>query len=171
MAYVLELSPDDKIYLENEGMQTAITALRHGPGQRQQAGSSVYTGKWLTRPCVYQSPQGVVFQVQTEQKEYYIQVAGTSMSMLGGRPSVLGESLQLKEISNSPVSGRKPMLPMKPIKPMPPILSMQPIEIEMGKMDMQMGSSSASTQQFCSQCGAAVKPDDRFCSSCGYRLN
>lgn len=171
MVYVLELSPNYKIYLENQGMQTAITALNHGPGQQQQAGSSIYTGEWNATPCAYQIPQGVVLQVQTQQKEFYIQVTGTSMSTLGGRPSFLGEPLELKEVPDSPVSSMKPMQPMKPLKPIKPLEPMQPMEMQMGKMEMRMASSAANTRQFCSQCGATVKPDDRFCSSCGHRLS
>jgi predicted amidophosphoribosyltransferase len=50
------------------------------------------------------------------------------------------------------------------------------MQMKMGNMEMKMGDSSSDRSQqsgrhFCSQCGAAVKPDDRFCANCGHHLN
>ncbi len=173
MAYVFELNSSQAVYLENQGTQTVVTTISQIPGQQQQASSGVHTGLWTTPPSVYRTAKGVILQVQAEQGEYYIQVEGTAMSVLGRQLSLdPSQQIQLQQVSNSPLSSLKPMKPMKPIKiePMKP-MQMGNMQMNLNPMEMRMGSTPSNIRQFCSQCGAKVKPDDRFCSSCGHHLD
>ncbi len=99
--------------------------------------------------------------------------------------------------SDSTLQPLQPMALMPPMQmKMPPMASMPPMppmEMRLGNMQMQMGgaasqvsgqssshassqssnpppSKSASTQSFCSQCGAKVQEIDRFCAHCGHAL-
>ena len=180
MAYVLNLSSSQAVYLENQGDQTVVTTVTQTPGQQQQASSGIHTGRWTAPPCAYQTLQGVIVQLQTERGEQYIQLQGNYTARVEGVVGLnASQQLQLQQVSHSPGSTLKPiepMTPMQPMTPMPPmtpIEPMKPMEMRMGDMEMRMGSatSGSNTRQFCSQCGAKVKPEDRFCSNCGYRLD
>lgn len=185
MAYVCEISPTQQVYLDLQGTQTVVTTVSSSPGQQQQSSSSFSTGSWTSAPTVYRTSEGVAIKIETAEGEHFVKIQGNSMSLQShvsfGEAS---QKIRLQQVSDMPESSApmKPMEPMKmePMKPMEPMkmgnmeMNSNPMEMRMGNMEMRMGSSSStssSTKQFCSQCGASIKPDDRFCSSCGHRLN
>ena len=185
MAYVCELGTGQRVYLNNQGAQTIVIIASGGPGQQQQSSSSFTTGSWTSLPEIFRTPNGAVLKIKTAQGEYFIQIQGSSMSVMGSSPSLGGsQQMQVQQVSSMPVSSMPPMQPMEPMKPMEPMrpmkmgdmqMNMNPMEMRMGNMEMRMGSqasssASAETRRFCSQCGAPIKPEDRFCSSCGHRL-
>lgn len=174
MAYACELGTGQRIYLDNQGMQTMVTVMSGGPGQQQQSSTGFQTGSWTAPPEIFQTAGGAVLKVTTTQGEHFIYIQGNSMQVMGGAPSLSGsQQMQVQQVSRVPPSSMPPMKPMEPMKPMN-MGQMNPMEMRMGDMEMRMGSAAApntpSPRRFCSQCGAAVEPEDRFCSSCGHRL-
>jgi hypothetical protein len=185
MAYVCELGPHQRVYLDNQGAQTIVTTMSGGPGQQQQASCSFQTGNWTASPELYQVPSGVVVKIATATGDRLIQIQGGSMSLMGTGASVGGQQMQVQQTASMPAAAMptmQPMPPMPPMQPMQPMkmgdmqMSLNPMEMRMGDMAMQMGTaasasaSTSGTRRFCSQCGAAVQPSDRFCSSCGHGL-
>lgn len=199
MAYVCELGAGQRVYLENQGVQTVVTLISSSPGQQQQASSSFATGVWSSPPQVFQTPYGMMLKILSEQGEKTLQIQGSSVSVISGTPSMNNsEQLPVHEVTSLPVSPMpgievmKPMKPMSSMEPMTPMtmspmepmkplepmnlkmgdmqMSMNPMEMRMGNMELRMGASAPNKQNFCSQCGASVKPEDRFCSSCGHQL-
>jgi len=190
MAYVCELGAGQRVYLENQGLQTIVTLVSSSPGQQQQASSSFTTGVWSSPPQVFQTPHGMVLKLTSEQGEKTLQIQGSSVSVISGTPSGKdSEQLSVHEVTSLPVSpmpGIEPMTPMtpmtpmkmSPMEPMKPMnlkmgdmeMSMNPMEMRMGNMELRMDSPAPNKQSFCSQCGTSVKPEDRFCSNCGHQL-
>jgi zinc-ribbon domain len=173
MAYACELGTGQRIYLDNQGMQTMVTAMSGGPGQQQQSSTGFQTGSWIAPPEMFQIAGGAVLKVTTAQGEHFIYIQGNSMQVMGGVPSLSGsQQMQVQQVSRVPPSSMPPMEPMKPMNMGG--MQMNPMEMRMGDMEMRMGSASApntpSTRRFCSQCGTAIEAEDRFCSSCGHRL-
>jgi len=171
MAYICDLGSGQQVYIENSGMQTAITLASSTPGQQQQASSSFETGKWLSPPTAFRTASGVILRVESAQGQYFVQVQGNSTIVLNTPPSLAGAGeLPLKPADAPPM---KPMAPMKPIEPMKPMapMKMSNMEMRMGNMSMQMGNPAPAAQQFCPQCGASAAEGDRFCTSCGTRLS
>ncbi|MDJ1171841.1 zinc-ribbon domain-containing protein [Roseofilum sp. BLCC_M154] len=182
MTYMCDLGSGHRIYLENQGMQTVVTAIASSPGQQQQSSNSWQTGSWSSAPEVFATGNGVVIKIKTSGGDRLLQVQGMQMGMLSSTdiPSQQ-QAIALQTVDAMPNTAQ-PMQPMKPMEPMKMgnmEMSFSPMQMKMGNMDMQMGSassessSSSSTtpqRRFCSQCGAAIKPEDRFCSSCGHRL-
>jgi membrane protease subunit (stomatin/prohibitin family) len=190
MAYVGELDTGQKIYLENQGTQTVITSIFSGSGQQQQSSNSISTGSWSAEPEMYKTANGVVVEITAARGKYYVQIQGSSMSVINETPSPNKDrQMPMRQVESTPASSMPPMEPMQPMKPMEPMkpmkmgdmeMKMNPMEMRMGNMHMQMGSSlpsstsdgvSQSKRRFCSQCGESVAPSDRFCSSCGHRLD
>lgn len=187
MAYVCELGAGQRVYLENQGVQTVVTLISSSPGQQQQASNSFTTGVWSSPPQVFQTSYGMVLKITSEQGEKTLQIQGSGVSVISSMP--LGkdsEQLPVHEVATLPVSpmpGVESLKPMPPMKPMEPMnlnmgnmqMSMNPMEMRMGNMGMRMGSpapqNTPQTQRFCTQCGASVKPEDRFCSSCGHSIS
>jgi len=194
MTYMCDLGAGHRIYLDNQGMQTWVTAIASSPGQQQQSSHSWETGSWSSAPEVFATAGGVVIKIKTAAGDRFLQVQGTQMGMLSSTdvPSQQ-QAIALQTVESmpnvpQPMQPMEPMKPMnmKPMKPMEPMnmgnmeMSLSPMQMKMGNMEMNMGSaaSSASSEtssttpqrRFCSQCGAAIKPEDRFCSSCGHRL-
>ncbi len=179
MAYVCELGTGQRVYLNNQGAQTIVIIASGGPGQQQQSSSSFTTGSWTSLPEIFRTPNGAVLKIKTAQGEYFIQIQGSSMSVMGSSPSLGGsQQMQVQQVSSMPVSSMPPMQPMEPMRPMKMgdmQMNMNPMEMRMGNMEMRMGSQASSseleeTRRFCSQCGGPIKLEDRFCSSCGHRL-
>lgn len=184
MAYVGELDTGQKIYLENQGTQTLITSILSSSKQKQQSSSSISTGSWTAEPKMYKTANGVVVEIAAEGGKYFLQIQGSSMSVLNETLSPSKErQMPMRQVESTPSSS---MPSMKSIEPMQPMkmgdmeMKMNPMEMRMGNMQMQMGSSmssstseasSQSKRRFCSQCGESVKPSDRFCSSCGHQLD
>ena len=180
MAYLCELGNGQRLYVESRGTQTIVTLASSQAGQQQQSSSGFPTGAWIAPPQVFQSPAGSILQLSTEQGIYSILIQGSSMGAIHDTPSVSGwQQLQVQQGSVPPSS----MPPMEPMQPLEPLkmgnmqMSLNPMQMQMGNMAMRMEppasvspTAQSSTRRFCSQCGAAVKPEDRFCSSCGHQL-
>jgi NADH pyrophosphatase NudC (nudix superfamily) len=186
MVYVGELGTGQKIYLENQGTQTVITNTSSSSGQQQQSSSSISTGTWTASPEMYKTAHGFVLEITASQGKYFVQIQGSSMSVINEAPSSSQKQpIAMKQIESTSVSSMKPMKPIEPMKPLKMgdmEMKMNPMEMRMGNMQMQMGSSISSSfstsektnqkqRRFCSQCGESVAPSDRFCSSCGHRLD
>lgn len=184
MAYVGELNTGQKIYLENQGTQTIITSTFSSSGQQQQSSNSISTGSWTAEPEMYQTSNGAVVEITSERGKYYVQIQGSSMSVMNETPSPRKErQMPIRQVESTPTSSMPPMEPLQPMKPMKMgdmEMKMNPMEMRMGNMQMRMGSSLSSStpdgvrqskRRFCSQCGESVAPSDRFCSSCGHRLD
>jgi hypothetical protein len=172
MAYQCELGNGQRLFLDNPGTQTLITLSSSSAGQQQQATQSIQTGSWIADPEIFQIAGGAIAKLRTAQGEHFIQIQGSSISVLSSVPSLnYAQQMQMQQVASPP-----------PIQPMPPMkmgnmqMSLKPMEMKMGNMSMQMGTPTAptapsNTRQFCSQCGVTVKPSDRFCSSCGHQLD
>lgn len=188
MAYVSELSPGYNIYLENQGDLTSITSMMSNPGQQQQSSNSVKTGCWTAPPEIYRTPQGAVVKLTTAEGEQFIQVQGSTISILTSTPS-LHSFLQIpiSQSEAAPFTSSLPsQAPLQPMQPMQPMkmgdmeMGMKPMEMCMGNMHLSMRSVSSESahsektqptkRHFCNQCGVALEPEDRFCSSCGHKL-
>jgi zinc-ribbon domain len=175
MAYSCELSPVQKIYLDNPGTQTVVTIFSGSPGQQQQSSSSLQTGSWTAPPELFQTPNGVVLKIATAQGNHFMQIQGSSTSIMSGSPSFgSAQQMQLQQVASPLTSSMPSMEPMEPMQPMKMgnmSMNANPMEMRMGNMEMRMGELTQGTRRFCSQCGAAVQPEDRFCASCGHQLS
>lgn len=181
MAYVCELNPGHRIYLDNQGDQTTITVTLQRPGQQQQTSNTMATGAWTAPPEAYQSDTGAVFKLLTTQGKVCISVQGNRVSTTSNVSSTASSSQQLSVQQTTTVpTGMQPMQSTDTMSmtmnSMPPIMnSMTPMEMRMGTMELKMDTPNPQPQattvrNFCSQCGTKVTPEDRFCSSCGHRL-
>lgn len=175
MAYVYDGGRGQSLYLDNSGNQTIVTIVTSSPGQQQQASSSWQTGAWTEPPSLHPLPGGALLRIVTNQGEYLIQVQGSQMQVISDRPPAA--SFQPMQFQAAPpttsMPGMQPMQPMQPMTMGNMQMSLEPMEMRMGNMELRMGTAPpapATTRRFCSQCGAAVKPDDRFCASCGHAL-
>lgn len=184
MAYVCELSPGHRVYLDNQGGQTIITVSMGQPGQQQQASNSMTTGPWTSSPEAYRHAAGAVFKLFTAQGESCVYVQGNSVSMTSSAPSAAGaQQLSMQQTTTIPTAtSPMPAMPsMKSMQPMQPMtmgnmqMTNSPMEMRMGSMELKMDAAKPSEQSttprnFCPQCGTKVAPEDRFCSSCGHGL-
>lgn len=187
MAYVCDLGSGQRLDLDIQGTQTIVAIASSSAGQQQQATSSLQTGAWTSPPEVYRTSEGIVVKLQTTQGSEYIQICGGTISLSTTAPELNTEQLptQQTKILNSTLPPMEPMKPTEPMKPMQPMtlgnmqMNLKPMEMKIGNMEMRMGSGSvgsanaatpAPTRQFCTQCGASIKPGDRFCASCGHQL-
>lgn len=200
MIYVCEITTNQAVYLDNQGIQTIVTSVNASPGQQQQTTSSFTTGQWTSVPQMFQTAQGVfLLKVNGTAGERFIAIQGNSLSILTNLPNLNNsQQLQMQSTGCMPTNSvptmqpLRPMEPMEPMKPMQPIPPMQPMQLNMGDMSMNMnpmamrmgnmameigkiptmGENTAhqSTKNFCSQCGNAITQGDRFCSHCGNQL-
>jgi NADH pyrophosphatase NudC (nudix superfamily) len=183
MAYVCDLGTGQRVYLDNQGMQTVVTTVSTSRGQQQQSSSGFETGSWTAPPELFQTANGVIVKINTAGGDRLIQIQGNSMSVTSSVSSLSNsQQLQMQQVASTPASSMPPMQPMEPMQPMKPIepmkmgdmqMNLNPMEMRMGNMEMRIGSTAqdSETRRFCSQCGAAVGASDRFCSSCGHQLN
>jgi hypothetical protein len=183
MAYVCELGAGRHVYLDNPGTQTVVTSVSGGPGQQQQSSSSFLTGVWTAPPALFNTPQGTIIKLVTDQGQYQIQLQGNSIGLMGNQVGLgQAQQMQVQQTAAMPAPAMEPMRPMESMKPMPPMrmgnmsMNTNPMEMRMGDMEMRMPGAAASPEpatgarRFCSQCGSAIAPDDRFCAHCGHRL-
>lgn len=179
MAFVCTLSTGRSLYLDNFEGRTIVTLSSTTPGQQQQASSTFQTGAWTATPEVYLTSDGAVVKLQAERGSHYVRVHGSSIGV--------SEALSLDALQQMQIQQTSGVTPA-PVEPMPPVtmddmtlkmgdmtMTMNPMQMQMGNMTLRMGESiakpsAATSQRFCSQCGAAVKQDDRFCTSCGSQL-
>lgn len=170
MSYVCELGTGQTLYLDNQKTQTLVTLASGSIGQQQQASSGYRTGTWTTPPQVYRTSEGIVVKITTATGEYNLLIQGSSMSLTGEKLSVENsQQLQTKPVEKMPVRSMESMKPMQPLKMGNMEMNLNTMEMRMGDMELKMGSTK--TRNFCSQCGAKVKPNDRFCASCGHTLD
>jgi zinc-ribbon domain len=182
MAYMCEISPNQRVYVENQGNSTIVTLMTGGPGQQQQASNSFQTGHWVAPPEMFTVSQGAAIKIATTQGEHYIRIQGGSMTLGNDSGVAASQQMQMYQADAPSAPSMAPMQPMQPMKMGNMEIDNNPMEMRMGNMHLRMGepiqtAQSASTSQsaqptrkFCSQCGVAVEPSDRFCSSCGHRL-
>jgi hypothetical protein len=166
MPYVCELGTGQTLYLDNQGTQTLVTLASGSVGQQQQASSGYQTGTWTTPPQVYRTAGGMVVKITSTTGEYNLLIQGSSMSLTGEMSVENSQQLQTKPVEKMPASSMKPMQPLK-MGNME--MNLNTMEMKIGDMELKMGA--AKTRNFCSQCGAKVKPNDRFCASCGHTLD
>lgn len=186
MPYQYDISPSQKIYLDNSGNNTLITLASSGPGQQQQSGTQVATGPWTEVPQVARVGSGVLVRCTTGQGTFVWQVQGRQIGVADATawPGNQAEPIQAEPVQAT-ASSAPAMQPMQPMQPMAPMqmgdmqMSANPMTMRMGNMTLGMGSdkspsaavgSASGPQNFCTQCGAAVSLGDRFCGSCGHRL-
>jgi zinc-ribbon domain len=184
MAYMCEISPNQRVYIETEGNNTIVTMMTGGPGQQQQASNSFRTGSWVSPPEMFAMSQGVAIKIRTAQGEHYIRIQGGSMTLGNDSGIAASQQMQMHQTDSPSAPSMTPMQPLQPMKMGNMEMNnnpMNPMEMRMGNMHMRMGhmrmgepmqpaQSAQPTRKFCSQCGVAVQPSDRFCSSCGHRL-
>lgn len=162
MAIYSELPTGQRLYLDNQGLQTIVTLASGAVGQQQQSSSSFATGVWTKEPQIEIIPQGAMIEIITETGPHRIQIQGSSIGFSSPHTSGVSQSFQ------STTATRQPMQPMKMGNMS---MNFAPMEMQMGDMKMSMGDTkTVSKAQFCSQCGAKVAATDRFCSSCGHQL-
>ena len=182
MAYTCELSPGQRLHVDNIGEQTVVTLSSGSAGQQQQSTSRFTTGAWVQPPQMFGTEQGLIIQLTTAQGVQHLQLQGTQMSWMAGNPTLSNAQLMpMNTVSSTAGSSMPPMQPMQPMKPMQPMQPMKmgnmemnanPMEMRMGNMEMRMGNMNgdAPKPKFCTQCGTPVKPNDRFCANCGHQL-
>lgn len=170
--YICELDQGQQIYIENQGVQTAIALVSSGPGQQQSQRNSFETGNWRVPPTGFRTSSGVVLQIEAD-GQHFIQVQANGMTRLNSAPSLSNaDALPLRQVDEAVSKHTIPnMQPMKPMKPMPP-MQITDMEMRLGSMEMRMGEPKQRqvTKNFCSQCGSKVEQGDYFCSYCGNSL-
>lgn len=170
--YICELDQGQQIYIENQGVQTAIALVSSGPGQQQSQRNSFETGNWRVPPTGFRTPSGVVLQIEAKQGQHFIQVQANGMTRLNSAPSLSNaDMLPLQQVDEAVSKHAMPdMQPMKPMKPMPP-MQISDMEMRMGTLRMETAPQQRqSTRNFCPQCGSKVAIGDYFCSYCGNSL-
>lgn len=178
--YKCELAEGQQIYIENQGMQTAIALVSSGSDQQQSQRNSFETGTWQVPPTAFQTPSGVVLRIEAE-GQHFIQVHANRMTKLDDAPSLSNaDVLPLRKVDEMESRQSLPdMQPMEPMQPMPPMqmnnmeMRMEPMTMRMGNMEMRMETAPEqrqSVKNFCSQCGSKVEQGDYFCSHCGNSL-
>lgn len=171
MPYSCDLSPGQKIDLDNSGAITSITLTRVGAGQQQQSSTQVPTGPWTEVPQIARVGDGVILRCVTAQGSFFWQIQGMQ---IGAAPAMDWAAVQAHAMQATEVG--PPIAPVPPMPPMAPMqmgnmeMSLNPMTLRMGKMTLGPDMPTVNTQKFCTQCGAAIALGDRFCSSCGHQL-
>lgn len=183
-AYICKLDQSQQIYIENQGIQTAIALVSSGSGQQQSQRNSFEAGNWRVPPTAFRTPSGVVLRIEAE-GQHFIQVQAGQMTKLDDAPSLSGaEVLPLHKVDEAAprqnsLADMQPIQPMKPMHPLPPLqmndmeMRMEPMTMQMGNMEMRMETAPKhrqSAKNFCPQCGSKVEQGDNFCSYCGNSL-
>lgn len=164
MAYSVIIGDSRQLTIANLGTQTQINLSISTPGQQQSQSTSFSTGKWLSKPKLFQLEQGFVLEINTSQNSHYILIQDHSISTIKS-PAGLNNYPQI-DLTAIPDSNSATIPPIQPLK-------MGNMSMQMGKMSISLNNQSKTsvTQQFCSQCGKQAKMSDRFCRSCGHELN
>ena len=171
MVMYSELPTGQRLYLDNQGIQTIVTLASGASGQQQQSSSSFTTGVWTKEPEIQITPQGVIVNIITATGNHSVHIQGTSISLSSPNAFAASQSSQSSSVSPAPMAPMTPMTPMTPMKMGNMSMNLSPMAMEMGDMKMSMGDAkTVSKTRFCSQCGAKVAATDRFCSSCGHQL-
>lgn len=176
MPYYCDLGPGQKIYLDNPGPITLITLASGSAGQQQQSSTQVHTGPWTEVPQIARVGSGVLLRCVTAQGTYTWQIQGMQIGIAPTNTWAADQATPMQATEVGP-SSMAPMQPMAPMEPMAPMrmgdmqMSMNPMTMRMGNMTLGLDAPAANTQQFCTQCGAAIAWGDRFCGSCGHQLH
>ncbi|PSB09274.1 zinc ribbon domain-containing protein [Pleurocapsa sp. CCALA 161] len=168
MAYSANLGSYGQLAIANREEQTQINLSMSIPGQQQSQSSSFSTGKWLSKPKLFQLKQGFVLAINTTQNSHYILIQQNSISTIESPP----ELNRYPQIDLTAIAQESNFAPMQPMQPMQP-LRMGNMSMQMGNMSMSLNNQSKTSisKQFCSQCGKEAQLGDRFCRSCGHELN
>lgn len=173
MPYQYDLSPGQKIYLDNPGHTTVITLASGGPGQQQQSGTQVQTGPWTEMPQAAAVGSTTLIRCVTAQGIFVWQVQGMQVGTADAALWPIRQAVPMQPVAANP-SVMQPMWPMQPMTPMKMgdmQMSTNPMTMRMGDMALSMGAANPpDAKLFCTQCGAAAAPGDRFCGSCGHQL-
>jgi zinc-ribbon domain len=171
MAYSVILGDSRQLAIANLGTQTQINLSMSTPRQQQSQSTSFSTGKWLSKPKLFQLEQGFVLEINTSQNSHYILIQDNSISTIKP-PAGLNNYPQI-DLTAIPDSNSAPMPPIQPLKMGNMSMNLNSMSMQMGKMSISLNNQSKTsvTQQFCSQCGKQAKMSDRFCRSCGHELN
>ncbi|WOD38232.1 zinc ribbon domain-containing protein [Nodosilinea sp. E11] len=172
MPYQCDLSPSQKIYLDNPGTATLITLVNSGPGQQQQSSTQVQTGPWTEAPQIVLGSGGRLIRCVAAQGVFIWQVQGMQIETTHAAAWPGDRATPMQVTAVSLTSPMQPMQPMQPMKMGDMDMSAQPMTMRMGTMSLGLGNTNTQTdkQKFCTQCGAAVDASDRFCGSCGHQL-
>ncbi|MBD2114639.1 MULTISPECIES: zinc ribbon domain-containing protein [Cyanophyceae] len=175
MPYHCDLSPGQKIYLDNPGSITLITLASAGAGQQQQSNTQVHTGPWTEIPQIIRVDNGALLRCVTAQGTFFWQIQGMQIGVASATAWDTNQAtpMQVTEVGPSPIASMPPMPPMPPMAPMQMgdmQMSLNPMTLRMGKMTLGLNTPTVNNQKFCTQCGAAIAQGDRFCGSCGYQL-
>jgi NADH pyrophosphatase NudC (nudix superfamily) len=159
-----ELSTGHQISVDNQGAQTVVTVLQTSAGQQQRTSNSFTTGIWIVPPEMIITSTGGILKIATPSGESIIQIQGNHIQLQSSH----SDTSQSTSTSTSFSSGAEPFAPMQMGNMR---MKMEPMVMRMGDMELNMNmNTTASKQQFCTQCGTSVKPTDKFCASCGHRL-
>ncbi|MBD2105810.1 zinc ribbon domain-containing protein [Nodosilinea sp. FACHB-13] len=172
MPYHCDLSPGQKIYLDNPGSITLITLASAGAGQQQQSSTQVHTGPWTEIPQIVRAGNGALLRCVTAQGTFFWQIRGMQIEVASATDWATDQAtpMQAAEVGPSPITSMPPMPPMAPMQMGDMQMSLNPMTLRMGKMTLGLDTSTVNTRKFCTQCGAAIALGDRFCGSCGHQL-
>ncbi|MBW4458860.1 MAG: zinc ribbon domain-containing protein [Nodosilinea sp. WJT8-NPBG4] len=172
MPYHCDLSPGQKIYLDNPGSITLITLASTGAGQQQQSSTQVHTGSWTEVPQIVRVGNGVILRCVAAQGTFFWQIQGMQIGVAPATAWATDQAIpmQTAEVGSSPIASMPPMPPMAPMQMGDMQMSSNPMTLRMGKMTFGSDTPTVNTQKFCTQCGAAIAQGDRFCGSCGHQL-
>ncbi|MEL6468832.1 MAG: zinc ribbon domain-containing protein [Cyanobacteria bacterium J06623_4] len=156
------LNPHQSLYLSNHGKLTAVTVVSSGLGEQHNR-LLFSTGPWTATPLLYPiSDTLVVVIVITGDAHVFFQISGTQVQM---SHQLHDEALIAQLKTMTPIA----MTPTQSV-PQPPAPSEQTVEPESQTGQTPPQPAATNSRQFCTQCGAAVRPEDKFCAYCGHQL-
>ena len=181
MSYQASLSRNQKLVVNQLGIQTAIALTASTQGQQQSQATSFTTGTWQRPPRLYQQGLGFILEIHGDLGIFYVALSNTGINSIA-KPDL--NSATPMTLQNTPPTKTQDFdfATMSPMEPMQPMsmgnMSMNlnsvsnSMSMSMGNMSMKMGNMSDSSrpQTFCNQCGQKAKIGDRFCRSCGNNL-
>ena len=113
MPYHCDLSPGQKIYLDNPGSITLITLASAGAGQQQQSSTQVHTGPWTEVPQIARVGNGVILRCVAAQGTFFWQIQGMQIGVAPATAWVADQAtpMQAAEVGSSPIASMPPMAP------------------------------------------------------------
>jgi NADH pyrophosphatase NudC (nudix superfamily) len=134
MAIYSELPTGQRLYLDNQGLQTIVTLASGTVGQQQQSSSSFATGVWTKEPQIEIIPQGAIIEIITETGPHRMQPMQPMQPMKMGNMSMNFTPMEMQ------------MGDMK--------MSMGDAKtVSKTRFCSQCGAKVAATDRFCSSCG------------------
>lgn len=173
MAYLANLDDTRKLTFVNSGGQTQITLMAATLGQQQSQSSSFSTGKWLSKPRLYDVGRSWVLRIDTFEGVRCIEIRANGITTTSP-PQNLSDypTVEFTEIADSDRQKFDSFPSMQPMQMGNMSMDLNSMSMQMGDMSLNLNRSSepTSAKQFCSQCGKETKAGDRFCRSCGHEL-